>query len=184
MKNTLLSLSFAATGFAVTAAPPTLLDLAGTRWPAAKLSHSVLMIVDAQRDYTEGGLVLPGGQIAVDTIAPLLTRARAADTPVIHVVQHSKAGSLLFAEGSPMAEIVPALNPRPGETIVVKRLPNSFADTALEAILQKLGRKDLIVVGFMTHMCVSATVRSALDHGYRCTVVADCCGVLLGSLPP
>jgi nicotinamidase-related amidase len=25
-------------------------------------------------------------------------------------------------------------------------------------------------------MCVSATVRSALDHGYRSTVVADCCG--------
>jgi nicotinamidase-related amidase len=24
-------------------------------------------------------------------------------------------------------------------------------------------------------MCISATVRSALDHGYHCTVVADCC---------
>jgi nicotinamidase-related amidase len=34
----------------------------------------------------------------------------------------------------------------------------------------------LIVVGFMTHMCVSTTVRSALDHGYRCTVVAAACG--------
>ena len=54
-------------------------------------------------------------------------------------------------------------------------LPNSFANTSLDATLRTLGRTDLIVVGFMTHMCVSATARSALDHGYRCTVVANCC---------
>ncbi len=27
----------------------------------------------------------------------------------------------------------------------------------------------------MTHMCVSSTVRAALDFGYRCTVVAGAC---------
>ena len=27
----------------------------------------------------------------------------------------------------------------------------------------------------MTHMRLSATVRAALDHGYRCTVVAAAC---------
>lgn len=27
----------------------------------------------------------------------------------------------------------------------------------------------------MTHMCVSATTRSALDHGYHVTVIADAC---------
>jgi hypothetical protein len=27
----------------------------------------------------------------------------------------------------------------------------------------------------MTHMCVSATVRSALDHGFQATVVASAC---------
>jgi nicotinamidase-related amidase len=174
MKKPILSFLLATTSFASTT-PPTLLDIAGARWPAAQLANSVLVIVDAQRDYTEGGLVLPDVQPAVVNIASLLARARAAGTPVIHVVQQNKAGSPLFAKDSPLAEIVPALTPQPGETIVVKHLPNSFASTSLETLLQKIGRKDIIVVGFMTHMCVSATVRSALDHDYRCTVVANCC---------
>ena len=169
-KNTVFPLSPVAT-----TAPATLLDIAGARWPAARLSNAVLVIIDAQRDYTEGGLVLPGAKPAVDNIAKLLARTRSAGAPVIHVVQHSKTGGALFSEGSPMAEIIPALAPLPGETIVAKHLPNSFANTTLEATLQRLGREDLIVVGFMTHLCVSATVRSALDHGHRCTVVANCC---------
>lgn len=33
--------------------------------------------------------------------------------------------------------------------------------------------KNEFVVGYMTHMCVSSTVRAALDRGYRTTVVAN-----------
>jgi len=57
--------------------------------------------------------------------------------------------------------------------VVEKPLPNAFAKTDLEAKLQATGRKTLIIAGFMTHMCVSATTRSALDHGYTVTVAAD-----------
>jgi hypothetical protein len=32
-----------------------------------------------------------------------------------------------------------------------------------------------VVGGFMTHMCVSSTVRAALDLGYGCTVVGNAC---------
>jgi nicotinamidase-related amidase len=56
---------------------------------------------------------------------------------------------------------------------VVKSLPNAFAKTDLDARLKATGRIDLIVAGFMTHMCVSATTRAALDLGYRATVVAE-----------
>lgn len=158
------------------ARPPTLLDLSGARWPAARLSDSVLVIVDAQRGYTEGALALPGIGPAADNIAALLKRARAAGTPVIHVVQHGKPGGAVFASDSTAIEIIPALQPAPGETVIIKRLPSSFTGTTLAATLEKSGRKNLIVVGFMTHMCVSTTVRAALDHGYRCTVVANACG--------
>ncbi len=37
------------------------------------------------------------------------------------------------------------------------------------------GRKHLVVAGFMSHMCVSSTVRGALDFDYRCSVVAGAC---------
>lgn len=35
-----------------------------------------------------------------------------------------------------------------------------------------MGRKNLIIIGYMTHMCVSSTVRAAIDRGYRNTIVA------------
>src|SRR3546814_7791052 len=63
--------------------------------------------------------------------------------------------------------------PAAGETVVEKGLPNAFAGTTLQAELDKIGRKKLILAGFQTHMCVSATARAALDLGYRSTVVAS-----------
>ena len=178
MKKTLLStvLAAAALAPAVKAAPQTLLDIAGgSSWPAARLSNSVLIIVDAQREYAEGKLVLTGIDAAVLSLSQLLDRARAAHTPVIHVVQHSPSARQIFVKDSPMAEAIAPLTPHDGELVISKQLPNAFAGTTLDRELSALGRKDIIVVGFMTHMCVSATVGSALDHGFRATVVASCC---------
>jgi nicotinamidase-related amidase len=36
-------------------------------------------------------------------------------------------------------------------------------------------RKEIIVAGFMTHMCISSTARAGLDLGYRITVDANSC---------
>jgi len=58
------------------------------------------------------------------------------------------------------------------ETIISKDLPNAFAGTTLHIKLQEIKAKNLIFVGFMTHMCVSASVRAALDLGYRSTLVS------------
>ncbi|MBN9068348.1 MAG: isochorismatase family protein, partial [Rhizobiales bacterium] len=65
--------------------------------------------------------------------------------------------------------------PRPGEAIVEKPLPNSFAGTTLNDTLASMGVKRLVLAGFMTHMCVSSTARAALDLGYQTTVAADAC---------
>ena len=183
MKNTLLSamktlaLSAAVTAGAAcsAAAPKTLLDYAGARWEPARLADAVLVIVDTQREYTDGKLRLPDVDAAVGEIAKLLERMRALGAPVIHVVQQGRPGGAIMDPNGPMVAIVAELAPRAGESVVTKRMPNSFAGTVLDEELKRLGRKDLIVVGFMTHMCVSATVRAALDHGYRCTMVAAAC---------
>jgi nicotinamidase-related amidase len=55
----------------------------------------------------------------------------------------------------------------------MKRLPNGFAGTELHERLQQAGRSNLILAGFMTHMCISASVRAALDLGYQTTVIGD-----------
>ncbi|GGX18973.1 hypothetical protein GCM10010353_37710 [Streptomyces chryseus] len=61
---------------------------------------------------------------------------------------------------------------------MVKQYPDSFHRTALEKTLADLGAapgsgKDLIIGGFMTHMCVSHTAQGAFNLGYRPAVVAE-----------
>lgn len=175
MKSKLLTLmtTLAATAAFAAPLPKTLLEFRGSPPAPATLHDAVLVIVDAQREYFDGQLPLHGIDAAITADAALLARARAAGTPVIHIVQHSPGP--LFNPGSPGAEIVAPLAPRPGETIIVKTLPDSFAGTTLDLTLRKIGRRNLILVGFMTHMCISATAHSALDLSYHATVVAAGC---------
>jgi nicotinamidase-related amidase len=150
----------------------TMLQMAGAVPAPATMADGVLVIIDAQREYTDGLLPLQGVNAAIDALAVLLDKARKARAPIVHVRHQGKGKA--FNPASTGYEIVAPLAPRPGETIVDKALPNSFAGTELAGTLTGLGRKNLIVGGFMTHMCVSATVRAATDHGYMCTVPADC----------
>jgi nicotinamidase-related amidase len=59
--------------------------------------------------------------------------------------------------------------------VIEKELPNAFAGTDLQARLAATNRKNIVLAGFMTHMCVSSTARAALDLGFRTTVDADAC---------
>lgn len=156
----------------MTATPKTLLQIAGAPAHPSPLAKAALVIIDAQLEYVTGGLPLSGVAAAVDEAERLLALARRNAVPVFHIVQHAPAGRPLFAEDSPTAAIVPQLTPRDDEAVVRKSLPNAFAGTDLHERIQASGRGELIVAGFMTHMCVSATVRCALDLKYRTTVVA------------
>jgi nicotinamidase-related amidase len=149
----------------------TMLQMAGAAPTPATMADGVLLIIDAQREYTDGLLPLPGVEAAVEALAVLLEKARKAGAPVVHVRHQSKGKA--FNPSSTGYEIVSLLTPRAGETIVDKGLPNAFAGTDLAKHLAASGRKNLIVGGFMTHMCVSATVRSATDQGFMSTIAAD-----------
>jgi len=152
--------------------PKTLRDHAGIAWPAARFDDAVLLLIDHQREYTEGKLRLHGIDSAVEAIAVLLEKARRVGTPIVHVAQNGKPGGALFDPEGPMSRFIPGIAPGNAETTIIKSLPNAFAKTELDAKLKATGRGNLIVAGFMTHMCVSATTRVATDFGYRATVVA------------
>jgi nicotinamidase-related amidase len=153
--------------------PTYLRHIAGLPTAPFRFSESVLVFIDAQREYYDGSLRLSGIDASLDAARKLLLKARAAETPVIHVVQHNAPGSRLFDPNGPYAEIVPQLAAIDGETIVIKSLPNSFARTALCETIKSTGRNKLIIAGYMTHMCVSTTVRTAIEYGYDSTVVAS-----------
>lgn len=154
--------------------PHTLFQLTGSAHPAGRLADATLLIIDAQNEYRSGDLRLPGIEPAAAQIHRLLEAARAAGAPVVHV-RHIGVPGYLFDPQGPRGAILEELAPLPGEAVVDKPLPNAFAHSELDAVLRGLGREELVVVGFMTHMCVSATVRAAKDLGYRSTVVAAAC---------
>lgn len=158
------------------AAPQTLLAIAGAPTHPSSIDAATLVIVDAQREYVSGRLPLSGIDAAIGEAAALLGLARRTGMPVIHIVQQSAPGRPLFDPTTPNAEIVPSLAPIDGEPIIKKALPNAFAGTELAAKLRDIagttGRKEMILAGFMTHMCISATARAALDLGIRTTLVA------------
>lgn len=152
--------------------PRTLLEMAGADLRPGALTQSAVIVIDAQNEYLDGKLALPGVKPALDALSTLLARARDAGTPIIHIAHKGRPGGLFDREGHG-GEIIGAVAPISGEPVIEKPLPNSFAQTTLDSELKALGRKSLILAGFMTHMCVSSTARAALDLGYRVTIAGD-----------
>ena len=155
--------------------PKTLLEMAGADLTPPPLAEAVLVLIDCQNEYVTGALPLEGVETALENLAGLLARARAAGTPIVHVQHKGRPGGA-FDLAQARGAIHELVAPLAGEVVIQKGLPNSFAGTGLHDALQEFDRNNLILTGFQTHMCVSATARSALDHGYRSTIVADCCG--------
>lgn len=154
----------------------TLFALGGVDVTPPRIDEAAIVIIDAQRDYVDGLLPLAGVQEALSKIAKLLEIARKAGAPVVHVQHRGNAGGGLFDPQGRGFTFADEASPVDGEAIVEKTMPNGFTRTTLGEELEKIGRKNLIIAGFMTHNCVSATARAALDLGYRTTVLADASG--------
>lgn len=160
---------------AATDSPPrTLLSLAGAPDRPHPLAESVVVMIDAQMEYVTGRLPLPGVAAALAQGAALLDKARELGRPVVHVVHKGRSGGL-FDPDSEFFVTAPEVAPMIGEPRIEKALPNAFAGTTLDETLKGLEAKSLILAGFMTHMCVSSTVRAALDLSHPCTVLATAC---------
>ncbi len=151
--------------------PKTLLQMAGAPAEPAPLDESALVLIDFQREYRDGKLPLHGVDAALDEGARLLKKTRLLGAPVIHIQHKGRPGGGLFDPDGPYFEISEPVRPVAGEHILDKSLPNAFAGTELHRLLGEFECSSLVIAGFMSHMCVSSTVRAALDLGYRCTVV-------------
>jgi len=152
-------------------APKTLRDVSGLGPDPAPLSASALVMVDLQNTYREGVMKLDGVEPALAEAKRLLERARKAGIPIIHIQHEAGAGSP-YDTSARIGRISDEVAPREGETVITKNYPNAFVNTDLEAKLREAGAKDVVIAGFMTHMCVNSTARGAFNLGFRPTVVA------------
>jgi nicotinamidase-related amidase len=149
----------------------TLRQLVGLPDQPAAMADSTLIMIDCQNTYTKGVLELEGVQPALDQAAELLDRARSARIPIVHIMHDAGEGSPYDVRDE-IGQIVDRVAPCEGELVIVKTFPNAFTGTDLDQRLTAAPGRDLILAGFMTHMCVSSTARGAFSLGYRPVVVA------------
>jgi len=168
---------------------------------APEPGRTALLVVDMQRGFRDPGeaMQVPPAREIVPVIQGLLDLFRAKRLPVMFTefVYSPSAPVLIGAlhpehlptlpgtprgfglpsssclEGTPSAETVPALAPRPGELVFRKHGYDGFAGTSLDGALRARGVTSLVVTGTMTDICVLATVIGALHREYRVSVVDD-----------
>ncbi|MGW4468796.1 cysteine hydrolase family protein [Nonomuraea sp. NPDC004354] len=158
-----------------TTVSPTLRQVIGLPTDPVRLADATLVLIDYQNTYTTGVMALPAADRALAAGARLLERARAAGSRVVHVVNDGGPGTPYDIRAE-IGAISPQVAPREGEPVVVKTFPDAFHQTGLHQVLTDLNAgPDLILAGFMTHMCVTFTAQGAFNLGYRPTVVADAC---------
>jgi len=92
--------------------------------------------------------------------------------PALRIGDPGPMGRLLV-RGEPGCEIVPALAPLPGETVIDKPGNGAFHATPLQAVLQAQGITHLVFAGVTTEVCVQTTMREANDRGYECLLVEE-----------
>jgi nicotinamidase-related amidase len=163
--------------------------------------RTALVVVDMQRGFLDPGeaMEVPPARGTVAAIQALLQLFRTRRMPVVFTEfvyaesapllvgrlhpehQPAKPGaprgfglpSSSCLEGTPSADTVPDLAPRPGELVVRKRGYDAFAGTPLDGALRARNVTSLVVAGTMTDICVLATVIGAFHREYRVTVVED-----------
>jgi len=130
------------------------------------MSTKALLVIDVQNDVVANALRTSE---VVANIDSLVSGARSAGVPVIWV-QHSDD---YLEKGSTGWEIVDELKPLPNEVRIYKTEASSFAETDLQAQLDSLGTKALIITGAQTNYCVNATSNAGVELGYQVTLLSD-----------
>jgi biuret amidohydrolase len=176
-------------------------------WPFdgdLRAGNTALLIIDVQQAHCHGPGRCGNDQDGADPqsvaakIAPVLMFARQAGFTVMFTRQghrpdlsdlpethrwraerrYAESGIELLRRGDARWQIVPELEPRPGEPIVDKPAMSSFFATDLDHILRRGGVRNLIVTGLYTDGSIQATLRDANDRGYECLLLEDCCAAI------
>lgn len=158
----------------MTQASQTLREVTGMGFDYAGLKQSALIMVDCQNTYRHGVMQLTNIEPAIVEARKLLEMARDLNVPIIHI-QHDAGVGSPYDITAEIGAISVEVAPKKGEDVIIKNYPNSFIATDLEAKLKALGIENVVLAGFMTHVCINSTARGAFNLGFKPTVVASAC---------
>ena len=98
---------------------------------------------------------------------------RLRGSPALRIGDVGPMGRLLIA-GEPGTQIIAAMAPMAGETVIDKPGKGAFFGTGLHERLQQRGITHLVFMGVTTEVCVQTSMREANDRGYDCLLLEDC----------
>ena len=155
------------------------------------MSKSALVVVDAQRDFCEGGALAAANTLSLlPPLQKFITEAKRQGVLVVftqdwHPADHSsfKANGgpwpVHCVAGTPGAELMTPLQAGQGDVVIHKGVGingagySGFDETALQRQLQGFGITRVGVAGIATEYCVRATALDALKASFDTTVLED-----------
>ena len=153
-------------------------------------SRPAVLVVDFSCGFTDPDCAL-GSELTdeVESTKRLLDVARAKGLPVIFTTigfdASLKDGGLWLQKvpslavlqmGGAWVEIDPRLEPRPDETVIVKKGASGFFGTNLASVLVSQRADSVILCGATTSGCIRATAIDLLQYGWPTLVPRECVG--------
>ena len=142
---------------------------------AADLSRTVLLPIDVQRGFDDPSWPPRWNEEMEANGRALLARWRAAGAPIIHVRHDSVQPGSSLAPDHWGNDFRPGFEPEGDEPIVSKSVNSAFIGTDLDLRLKRLGAEKVVAFGISTDMCVSTTIRTGANMGWKMVLVPDAC---------
>lgn len=136
---------------------------------------TALLLIDVQKAWDEAYWGARNNLGAESNLAALVQAFRHNGLMLIHMQHDSRDPNSPLFPGEPGHAFKPEAAPRDGEPVFHKAGHSAFVGTDLEAHLRQGGIDRLVIAGFTTSHCVSATARMACDLGFKTVVVRDAC---------
>jgi nicotinamidase-related amidase len=127
---------------------------------------SVLVLIDHQ-PYQLANVNSHEPQMVVNNVAGLSKAAKAFNVPTILTTVIADRGGLLFPQ---ITDVFP------GQEVIDRTFINTWEDPKVVDAVKATGRKQLIIAGLWTEVCVAMPAIQALGEGWDVTVVTDASG--------
>ena len=127
---------------------------------------SVLVLIDHQ-PFQLANLNSHDPQMVVNNSTALAKAAKAFGVPTILTSVIAAQGGLIFPQ---ITDVFP------GQEVIDRTFVNTWEDRKVVDAVKSTGRKQLIIAGLWTEVCVAMPVIQALGEGWDVTVVTDASG--------
>lgn len=144
------------------------------------MGNKAVIVIDMLNDFVTGELANPRSVIITPNIARLLDEARRKGWLVVYGNDahlpgdpEEKVWGVHSLAGTPGAQVIPELEPKPGDVVLPKRFYSSFHETGLDSLLRQNDVDEIIIVGQHTNICVRHTSSDAFNGGFGIVVPSD-----------